>query len=330
MQPDTGYKHWQGAYDGIWRRRMVIAWNGLRGCLQGRLMKGIVTVCWIAALIQTFILFSIGQLLVTDSFIVRLIGYADKDVKDVVNGFIAWLQLYPEISVGAVQNILFFFFTTMIDTLTLVGITIAIPHLITRDLSSNAMIIYSSKAVSRLDYLIGKFSTLFGLMTLTWLGPVCVAWFLGNFLAPEWHFFWHSRIPLVHLFLYIVASMIVLSFIGMGISAVSSNSKITISVWLAVWLLGNAFYGLSRATQPWLKYLSFRYNLDQLALAIFNLRGNVNLVKDNIPLMGDGLNQMEERHMLDWMDPSTTGAIIGLTLMVIGAGIIISRKVSTE
>ena len=67
--------------------------------------------------------------------------------------------------------------------------------LITRDLASNAIIIYASKAVSRGDYLLGKFATAFGLLVLTWLGPVCAAWFVGNLLAPDWRFFWHCPRP---------------------------------------------------------------------------------------------------------------------------------------
>ena len=64
----------------------------------------------------------------------------------------------------------------------------AIPLLITRDLACNAIVIYSSKAVTRGDYLLGKFATAFGLLALTWLGPVCAAWFVGNLLAPDWTF----------------------------------------------------------------------------------------------------------------------------------------------
>jgi hypothetical protein len=81
--------------------------------------------------------------------------------------------------------------------LSIFALGMALPSLITRDLASNAIVIYSSKAVTRGDYLLGKFCTAFGVMSLTWLGPVCGAWFVGNLLAPDWKFFWHARIALV-------------------------------------------------------------------------------------------------------------------------------------
>ena len=89
---------------------------------------------------------------------------------------------------------LFYYFGIWLMRVSIFALGMAIPLLITRDLASNAIIIYSSKAVTRGDYLLGKFATAFGLLALTWLGPVCAAWFMGNLLAPDWSFFWHSRV----------------------------------------------------------------------------------------------------------------------------------------
>jgi len=98
--------------------------------------------------------------------------------------------------------VLFYYFCTNLLRASIFALGMAIPLLVTRDLASNAIIIYSSKAVSRMDYLLGKFAMAFGLMALTWLGPAFAAWFLGNLLAPDWRFFWHSRAALFNTLLY--------------------------------------------------------------------------------------------------------------------------------
>ena len=330
MQPDTGYKRWDGRHTGIWKRRLVIARNCLGGILQNKFLKIFISVAWIAGLIMTALLFLIGQLLVSDSFIVKLVGYADEDVQKVVRGFMSWLEMVPEASVGSTFNLLFYFFCKFTFMFTLIAITVSIPHLVTRDLSSNAILIYSSKAVGRIDYLIGKFAGIFGLMCLTLLGPLTMAWVLGNFLAPKWHFFWHARLALIHAATFSVIAMAVLAIIAIGISSISSNSKATVSIWLGAWLLGNALVGLSHAALPWVKFLSFRHSLDQIALAIFKLPADVDRVSENIPLVGAPLGELQENGMLDWMQADLLGASISLGVMVALAGVIVSRKVTTE
>ena len=151
-----------------------------------------------------------------------------------------------------------------------------IPLLITRDLACNAIVIYSSKAVSRGDYLLGKFATAFGFLTLTWLGPVCAAWFLGNLLAPDWRFFWHARGALVNILIYGLSSMTVSERAGAGRLGRQregeSDDRLSGS-------FGGSWAGsstpLPQHTKPWLQHLSFSFNLNQIALATFRVGDNI-------------------------------------------------------
>ena len=233
---DSSYQHWDGQHLGIWWRRAVIAGNGLKGCLQNKWMRHLITLCWAQSLAIAAILFLIGQLLVSDSVVVRWLEHLSPQLRSVGSGLIDWLVSHPEISVRTEENVLFFFFCRPLLLFSLVAIILALPHLITRDLSSRAIIIYSSKAVGRTDYLIGKFGTIFGLLCLTWLGPLCVAWLLGNLLAPNWHFFWHSRVALGNTVLFVLASMVILSVLGLGVSAMAQKEKSVVGVWLLMWL----------------------------------------------------------------------------------------------
>ena len=113
-----------------------------------------------------------------------------------------------------------------LDAVSIFALGPIIPLLITRDLASNAIVIYSSKAVTRGDYLLGKFATAFGFLTLTWLGPVCAAWFLGNLLAPDWTFFLaRARARWRTFLIYGLSSMAVLSLLALGVSALSSQGE---------------------------------------------------------------------------------------------------------
>src|SRR5882672_3711517 len=208
---DTSYKHWEGVHLGVWQRRLVIARNGLTLCLQNKWMRYVVMLCWASALVMAVILFLVGQLLVADSIVVRWVANFSPQLQSFARMLTTWLEQHPEISVRTTQNVLFYYFCTNLLRASIFALGMAIPLLVTRDLASNAIIIYSSKAVSRMDYLLGKFAMAFGLMALTWLGPAFAAWFLGNLLAPDWRFFWHSRAALFNTLLYSLISMGILS-----------------------------------------------------------------------------------------------------------------------
>jgi ABC-2 type transport system permease protein len=330
MKHDSSYKHWEGKHLGIWSRRAVIAANGLKSCLEVKWMRRVITLSWAAAMLQVALLFFLGQLLIADSVVVQWLGNLNPQLQSIGRALVGWLEQHPEVSVRTTYNLLFYYFSSNLLTLTLIAIALAMPHLITRDLSSNAIIVYSSKAVGRFDYLFGKFATLFCLMTLTWLGPVCVAWFLGNLLSTNWHFFWHSRAALSHVLSYVLCSMLVLGVLALGVSAISSRAKATVSLWIALWLLGAAFIPIGFMTKPWLKFFSLTFNLEQISLAVFKLKDDFQLASDNIPLFGNMLRGMRRQTYSVLQNPETTGAICGLGIMLALAVVVIVRKVKPE
>ena len=219
---DASYKHWDGVHLGLWHCRLAITVNGLSACLQNKFTRHLVVVCWVAALLVSAVLFMVGQLLVADSLISQWVENFSPELQTFARMLTSWLEQHPEISVRATQNVLFYYFCIFQMPMCIFALGMAMPFLVTRDLASNAIVIYSSKAVSRGDYLLGKLATACGLIFLTWLGPVCATWFVGNLLAPDWRFFWHSRAVLGHVLIYGLSSMGILGLLALGISSISS------------------------------------------------------------------------------------------------------------
>jgi len=326
----SSYQHWAGTHLGIWQRRGVIAMNGLKSCLQGKFLRHLIMICWVGSLLQVAILFFLGQLLVTDSLVFKWLSNLNPQLQALARGLVSWLEQHPEISVRTTYNILFYYFATYLVNLTLVGLALCLPHLITRDLASKAIIIYSAKAVSRFDYLLGKLGTLFGLMFLTWLGPLCAAWFVGNLLAPDWHFFWHSRAALFHTVVYVLIGMSVLALLALAVSAISEGEKVTVNLWVAWWLLGNGMVALATVSKPWLKFLSFTYDLKQLSLAIFSLKTDLKVAEESVPLLNVMLSGFKKQNFGIWQSPHLAGAVLALAIMVCAAGWIIAKRVKPQ
>jgi ABC-2 type transport system permease protein len=327
---DAHYQHWDGLHTGIWGRRWVIAQNGLSACLRGKLLRYVTLVSWMGGLMMAGFLFFLGQLLVPDSIMAKSVAQMNPDLRAFVRMLTSWLQDHPEVSVGTTQNVLFYYYGVYSMPLSIVALGMALPALITRDLASNAIIIYSSKAVTRGDYLLGKFCTAFGVMTLTWLGPICAAWFLGNLLAPDWTFFWHARMALIHVLVFGLGSMVVLSLLALGVSAASSREKSTPALWFTWWVLGLAIQPIALHTLPWLRHVSFGYNLRQIGLAVFHLGRELKTAQDSIPIFGQMLQGVPPQVRAALDHPMLGGAVAGLALMLLAAGLIIHKRVVPE
>jgi hypothetical protein len=327
---DVHYQHWNQQHTSIWMRRWVIARNGLTAALGNKLIRNLAVLCWMLGLITAAELFLAGQLLVADSVISQWVEKLNPQLQAFAKMLTQWLEDHPEISVATTQNVLFYFFSILLMPIGIFALGIALPTLITRDLASNAVVIYSSKAVTRGDYLLGKFCTAFGLLTITWLGPACAAWFLGNLLAPDWRFFWHARAALFHAMLFGVSGAIVLSALALGISATSNHEKATPAIWFMWWILGGVLQPIAEHTRPWLRHLSFSYDLRQIGLSTFQLGKDLNTVQDNVPIFGQMLHgiRSETRDALN--HPNVGGAIVAVILMLAAASFIIRQRVKPE
>lgn len=328
---DISYQHWDGEHLGVWRRRWVIAWNGLRGCLQNRWLQYLVVLCWVAGLVLAAVLFAIGQLLVPDSIIVQWIGNLNPTLRTFAAMLASWLESHPQLSVGTTQNVLFFYSGVLIMLCPAIfALGMGLPHLVTRDLGSNAITMYWSKAITRGDYVFGKFGSAAGLVVLTWVGPMCAAWFLGNFLAPDWGFFWHARAALFHLLLFGVVATCVLSALALGVSAISPKEISTTALWFTWWVVGSFVALVAMQTRPWLQHLSFNYDLYQIGLGIFRPGGDLGSVEQNIPVFGDMLGNVSSE-TLDSLDhPPVWSSVVFLLLMLVAVAVTIRKRVKPE
>jgi hypothetical protein len=332
----TGYQHWSGRRRNIWYRRRVIAFQGLGACLQGRWLKRLIMVSWSAALAQVAVLFFLGQLLVPDSLIVRGLGNLNPQLRTIAQGLMVWLEQHPEVSVGVTQNFLFYHFSRFYLPVSMLSLALALPHLISRDLAGHAMALYASKAVNRADYLLGKLGAALGLLVLTWLGPLCTVWLLGNLLAPQWHFFWHSRAALGHAVAFVLISMLVLSMLALGVSALSTRDKVPVGTWLGLWLVGGFISrgpgreGVANPAQSWLENCGVTFNLDQVAAALFRLPDDLRLAQENIPFLGQLTGNLRPETLASLAHPDLAGAAIALGFLLAGAAVLVYRRVRPE
>ena len=264
---DQSYRHYEGKREPGGTAWRVIAGAGIRSIIRKRRFLGLLVLAWIpfaVRAVQIYLAANYPQA----SFLAASAGT-----------FREFLQ----------QQELFVFFITI-----WVG-----AGLIANDKRANALQIYLSKPLTRVEYIAGKFIILVAfLLMVTWVPGILLLvlqmLFAGNFTFIRQNLFLFPAITL-YSFLYVL----VVSFTMLAISSSSKSSRFVAIIYAGVVFFSDGIYGVlflvTRSTS--LSFLSFTYNLRQLSYVIFRLQPEY-----STPLAISLL---------------TTLAIVGLTLLVL-------------
>lgn len=325
---ETHYSRWEGKHTSIWVRRFHIANHGFKATLRGKLMKWLVGVSWSLSFSVCTALFLLNQVVQEDSILERL-GEISPAVKPAIDSVTNWLVSNPDISISALYNLFFFVFVWLLSFLSLVGVTKCIPHLLTQDLSSKSLIIYTSKAINKADYFLGKFGAIAGVLCSIWIIPCTVAWLAANAFAPKWNFFVYSSSAIYHALVYFVINIVATSFIAMAFSSISSNPRATTGAWLGYWIFSGFLAPISTINSQWIgwiKYLSIQHNLTQIQFNVFDLQSYYERTIEKLPTL-------ENTVVLNFLSSDaskSTDAFIWTIILCIVSIIVIVRKIDLE
>jgi len=239
---DQSYRHYEGRRQPGGTAWQVIARTGITTIIRKRLFLGLLIFAWLPFAVRAVQIYLAANL-PQASFLAATAGT-----------FREFL----------VQQELFVFFITI-----WVG-----AGLIANDKRANALQIYLSKPLTRVEYIAGKFVVLVTfLLMVTWVPAMLLLilqmLFAGNFTFIRQNLF---LFPAITLYSFLV--VIVSSFTMLALSSVSKSSRFVAIIYAGVVLFSNAVYGVlylvTRSTS--LSFLSFTYNLRQIGYVIFRLR----------------------------------------------------------
>ena len=239
---DQSYRRYEGRRERGGTAWQVIARTGITSIIRKRLFLGLLILAWspfAVRAVQIYLAANLPQA----SFLAATAGT-----------FREFL----------VQQELFVFFITI-----WVG-----AGLIANDKRANALQIYLSKPLTRVEYIAGKFIILVTfLLMVTWVPAILLLilqmLFAGNFTFIRQNLF---LFPAITLYSFLV--VIVVSFTMLALSSVSKSSRFVAISYAGVVFFSDAVYGVlylvTRSTS--LSFLSFTYNLRQLGYVIFRVR----------------------------------------------------------
>ena len=259
-----GYRQWQGKLAAPWMRTLVIAQAGIRRAWQSRWLRRLLFFAWMPAIWFAAGFFIYEKALQFPDFVEGLTPFL------ISNGSSPQLdQLFQQISDGdlsaarhGVWSLLlltFFRYPQSVVMVLLVGIIA--PPLISQDLRSRAFLLYFSRPINRIEYVLGKLTTVWFYLISISMIPALVLYVMGVLLSPDMRVVaatWDLpfRIVLATMLLSIPTASLALA-----ISSLTQESRNAGFTWFAVLILGWVTFGVLSAVAAFQQMASQQVNL---------------------------------------------------------------------
>jgi len=227
---DQGYQHWKGPLSSHAGRWLAVARHGVRAQLKSRIVRLLLLVAWLPAIALIVVLSFWGLL---EQQVESVLGFLGRLLPA---GIVSDPQQYRT----AVWTVSYaFFFQTELFISVFLVMTVG-PNLISRDLRFNALPLYFSRPLRRIDYFCGKLGVIGFFLGATILLPALVAYVLGVGFSLDLGVVRDTYRILLASTLY---SVVILVSAGTLMLALSSLSRRTIYVglaWVGLWFISSS------------------------------------------------------------------------------------------
>ena len=314
---------------GVMYRRWVIASTGLRQLFRGKFFMILLVVAWTASLAMAALGFAFSQTVVSGGWLEQGAAALGVRAQAMAQALGALVLLYPDVCVSGLFTLIFWAQSYVGLGLCLVALTVLVPRLVARDRASNALIIYLSRPLTSVDYLLGKLGIIAGLLALLWTGPLLLGWLLCMLFAPNGDFFVYSMSPLGRALFFNFVSLIVLASVALGVSALNRSSRNTILMWIGLWIVMGAL-AAPPLSPVWLKRASFSHSLNEARKSVLRLDAAFADAAGKLPLMDP---QMVDKLKAGSREASATdlpGTLQSLGLFVVLSSVAFLRRMRPE
>jgi ABC-type transport system involved in multi-copper enzyme maturation permease subunit len=250
---DQGYQHWSGTLSGHGWRWLTIARHGVRGGMASRPVRACLLLSWVPALVLVFTL-CVWGLLERKSELVAplsaLLTFLDPQMLAEPKRFRVeeWTICYD-----------FFLLTEL--RFSMVLILLVGPRLISQDLRFNALPLYFSRPLRRIDYLAGKLGIIAAFLGLMIVVPAVIAYVLGLLFSLDWTILRDTFGLLVSSVAYGAVVAVSAGMLVLALSSLSRSSRYVVLFFLGLWIVGGVLGVVLEGV-----------NHDQRRHAVFNKR----------------------------------------------------------
>lgn len=255
---DQGYQHWHGRLSGHAWRWLSIMRQGVRQQQRWWVTRGLVFVAFAPALILAAFLVLWGLLEQQSSLLQPLMF--------LLQGLPAEVREGPKAFRGAVWTMAFDWFFSIETFFAMLLVLTVGPDLVSKDLRFNAMPLYFSRPLRRLDYFLGKLGVIAVFLAAVAIGPALAAYLLGVGFSLDLTVFRDTWRVLLGSMAYGALVVVSAGTLMLAVSSLSRNSRLVGAMFVGLWVVSNVTSAVLTETvaRKWCPLVSYTTNLERL------------------------------------------------------------------
>ena len=241
---DLGYRRWEGKRSPDWLRFVTIAKTGFQLAFKSRWLRRMLFFAWLPAAYMAAAFFMYEQYVINNP---QMMLIAEGMLKSMMGDSFQLLEdahdLNPMAGRHLVWSMLMFnFFRYPQGALMVLLVGLIAPPLISRDVRSRAFLIYFSRPITRIEYILGKATTVWAYLALITTLPALTLYIIAVMLSPDFSVVLATwDIPL-RILLASVVLMLPTTFLALAFSSLAWESRTAGFMWFAIWGLGMVAY----------------------------------------------------------------------------------------
>jgi ABC-2 type transport system permease protein len=228
---DQGYQHWAGALSGHAWRWLTITRQGVRTGFKNRYLRMVLLLAWLPALALVAMLCVWGLVERNSDLVISLMSllrnvFGPQSVAD------------PKHYRLEVWTICFHYFLQAELRFSLLLILMVGPNLISADMRFNALPLYFSRPLRRIDYFLGKLGIIVAFIGLIVIVPSIIAYILGLLFSLDITIVKDTYSVLLASVAYGLVIALSAGLLILALSSLSRNSRYVALFWVAILLIG--------------------------------------------------------------------------------------------
>ncbi len=227
---DQGYQHWSGTLTGHSWRWLTIARQGVRVGMKNVLLRLLIIVSWLPAAGLALLLCLWGLLENKSTLIASLVPILQAFFpREVIQD--------PRHFRVEVWTLCFSWFLRFQLYNSMVVVLLVGPGLISQDLRFNALPLYFSRPLRRIDYFVGKLGVIGWFLGMVIVFPTLLAYGLGMLFSLDITILWDTFPLLLACLAYGAVIILSAGALMLAFSALTRNSRYVALFWVALWFV---------------------------------------------------------------------------------------------
>jgi ABC-2 type transport system permease protein len=225
---DQGYQHWSGQLSPHAWRWLAITRHGIRLGMQNRILRILILLAWLPAVVLGFVLCVWGLI---------------ERKSEMIAPILDWLPFTPQMLADPISyrkeawTLSFDYFLLTELRFSMILVLIVGPGLISQDLRFNALPLYFSRPVRRIDYFLGKLGIVSYFLGMVLIVPSLIAYVLGLVFSLDLTIIRDTYRMLFASIGYGILMTLSISLLILALSSLSRYSRYIALLWVGVWFV---------------------------------------------------------------------------------------------